>query len=121
MSYAGVSLLMQAVSKHRYDFVFYLCDHAAELGLNVNSSDRNGWNAVMYAASSGQLDVLDLLITRGVQRRVANDGRSILMQAALIGDVDMIEYLLDWRMNLELDTRHTDIDGWNCLYYAIQG
>jgi len=43
------------------------------------------------------------------------------MQAALIGDVTMMEYMLDKPDRFDVDIRQVDRDGWNCLQYATHG
>ena len=107
----------------RPDFQFFrrfLCENANDYGLDLSATDDNGWNALMYAAGLGQLDIMELLTSHGVPHRLANDGRTILMQAASFGDLQTIEYLLEDE-EFNLDIYQEDSEGWNAIHYAIHG
>ena len=53
------------------------------MGARVNSVDRNGFTALMYASNGGYHNMVQLLINRGakVDKR-SKDGRTALMRAA---------------------------------------
>ena len=74
----------------------------------------------MYAAGLGQLVIMELLTSHGVPHRLANDGRTILMQAASFGDLQTIEYLLEDE-EFNLDIYQEDCEAWNAIHYAIHG
>ena len=57
--------------------------------------------------------------TSGAQAVVASDGKSLAMQAAQNGDLEMLTYLVDKSSMVGLDIHACDTDGWNCLFYAM--
>lgn len=121
-STAAVTVLMEAALKGRLDLVRYLCVHGPRNGLDTRASDRNGWNALMYAASSGHVDVFEALVLYGVDwRHLANDGRTTLMQAAFGGHVLLMEYILAQETQLALTLDRHDYAGYRAIDYAVQG
>lgn len=121
-STAGVTVLMEAALGDRLDLVRYLCVHGLRNGLDSRASDRNGWNALMYAASGGHVDVFKTLMLYAVDwRHVANDGRTTLMQAAFGGHVTLMEYILEQEIQLELTLEQRDNAGHRAIDYAVQG
>lgn len=121
-STAGVTVLMEAALRGRLDLVRYLCVHGLRNGLDTRGADRNGWNALMYAASGGHEDVFKALVLYGVDwRHQANDGRTTLMQAAFGGQVSLMEYILAQETQLGLTLEQSDNAGHRAIDYAVQG
>jgi ankyrin repeat protein len=117
----GISLLMQAVAKARHDFVEHLLESQASYRIKINDRDKDGWNALMYAVAGGHLDLFKLLLQSGAECLPADDGRSVLMQAAAKGDVLFLRHLVNNAKPLNIYVNQRDLDGWNALFYTIQG
>ena len=116
-----VTLIMQAVAKNRPEMLVSLIHNVEELDYDVNSRDKDGWNALLYAAASGHLHLFKILAANGAQCHPAVDGRTVLMQAASKGDVSMLRYVLDYNQFFVVYLHQRDEDGWNALFYSIQG
>lgn len=67
----------------------------------VHDRNASGWSPVIYAASSGNIDVVDGLLRLGADANdVSNDGKSVLMHAADFSlkrkDRAVFDLLLEW-------------------------
>ena len=76
-------------------------DHAAALrlasakGASVNATGADGTTAIMYAAASGDLELLHALVKAGANVKLANQlGTSAITEAAIIGSAPIIDALL---------------------------
>ncbi|KAK2162602.1 hypothetical protein LSH36_95g02008 [Paralvinella palmiformis] len=116
-----VTLLMQAVAKNRADFTLNILQQNGCHVIDVNALDKDGWDALLYAVASGHVHLFRMLIMYGAQCHIANDGRTILMQASAKGDVTFVRYLLDNGNEFQVFGNQRDTDGWNALFYTIQG
>jgi hypothetical protein len=78
-------------------------------------SDRNGWTALMYAAYSGHLDVVEFLLNKGAQvNAVDENGRTALFYAATgRKDTEVVNVLIAYGA----DTTILDVDGNSYLTY----
>lgn len=47
------------------------------------------------------------------------DGKTVAMQAAQNGDLELLRYLVDKSSMISLDLHATDAEGWNCHYYSL--
>ena len=74
-----------------------------------------------YSVASGNQDIFDLLVNSGATCQPAGDGRTILMQAASRGDLKFIDHILDNARKFEVLVNEKDVDGWNSLFYTLQG
>ena len=117
----GITTLMQSVAKYRYDLTQFLLDHASEYEIDVNAQDKDGWSALMYSAAGGHQDMFELLIEHDAKCFPAADGRTVLMQAAATGDLLLLRHILDNTSSLEVYVNAKDNDGWNVLFFTIQG
>lgn len=121
LSDEGATLLMQAVAKNRTDVVLHLLDNPDLYDVEVNARDKDGWNVLLYAVASGHGDLFALLCEQGAQCHPAADGRTVLMQAAAKGDTDLVRHLLDNAQEFGIYVNQRDMDGWNALFYTVQG
>lgn len=79
-------MLLAGAEANRLDVVVYLLNK----GLDPNTAARNGYTALIVAASRGNEQIVDLLLARGADVNKATDnGWTALMEAAL-GDQDKI-------------------------------
>ena len=92
-------------------------DQACGTGLDAVSGGRlpDGATPVFYAAASGRLDVVKLLVARKARLTSTPGQTTILHQAAMSGDVPTIEYLLT--KGLALNAK--DMDGETPLQRAV--
>lgn len=68
-----------------------------EGGRKVDSKDIAGQTALMYAAETGRMEVLEYLVSKGADVNAVSAGEHItpLMYAAAAGRLDVIEFLVD--------------------------
>ena len=113
----GASILMEAVDKRRLDFLDFLLDRAPSLGIDLNHKDAEGNNVLFYAASTGNSAIFLKLLHAGCAVESDFHNRNLVMQACLNGHVNLVEFLLNNREPLGVDTRQKDKDGRNALFY----
>lgn len=81
----------------------------------LNGRDDEGWSPVMYAASNGQLEALQLLAGMGANLNVIDtQGRSLLHIAAGFGHT----HIISWLLESELDINATDFYEMTPLHLA---
>ena len=87
-------------------------------GASVNQTDSSGRTLLANAAYSGNLDVVNLLITRRANMEVEdNHGQTPLTLAARQGHTKVVNCLIGFEANIN----HTDRDGWTALRSAAWG
>ncbi|OEJ13452.1 hypothetical protein BFL38_01515 [Brachyspira hampsonii] len=114
-SYAanGVTPLIFAVFYRDLGIMKYLLDNGADPYVK----DEKGWNAFLWACSSGNVDVIKMLVNFDsdlVNSQNMYDANGLHM-AALYDNVDVFEYLVH---DLGIDINSTDEDGDGVLDYA---
>ena len=62
-----------------------------------------------------------VLSSHGAQCYPAEDGRTVVMQAAAKGDISLLRHILDNTNQHMVYVHQSDLDGWNALFYAVQG
>jgi len=86
-------------------------------GLDVNGKNKNGWSALMIAASQGNMEMLKLLIEKGAAVDEKNtQGQTPLIFAAHWGHADVVRLLIEQggvNVNLQMN------DGWTALIDSI--
>lgn len=117
----GITVLMQAVAKQKWGFTEHILQYKEDYGIMINARDKDGWDALLYSVASGNLDIFLLLRAHGGKSQQALDGRTILMQAAAKGDCKLLGHILDHAQEYEAYVNQRDEDGWNALFYTIQG
>lgn len=96
----GESVLMLASYRHSAKMVNSLLSNGAK----VNTS---GWTALHYAASSGDLEVVNALIKAGADiNAVAPDGSSPMIMAAREGHIEIIKLLLSLHANTDIQNEN---------------
>lgn len=116
----GSTVLMEAVNRNRLDFVDYLVSNASKLGLDLQVRDKRGSNVLFYAASVGNPDIFRRLVEAGCSVDTDNCNRTVYMQAALNGHLDMVKYLTANAESLGLKLEQTDNEGRNVLFYGVE-
>ncbi|XP_041930425.1 ankyrin repeat domain-containing protein 50 [Alosa sapidissima] len=87
-------------------------------GASVNQADSCGRTLLANAAYSGNLDVVNLLITRRANMELEdNHGQTPLTLAARQGHTKVVNCLIGFEANIN----HTDHDGWTALRSAAWG
>ena len=117
----GITLLMQAVAKQRRDYIEHFLSSPKDTFLDIQAKDKDGWNAIFYAVASNYSDVLSLLLDNGASPVAAQDGRNVIMQAALKGDIRFVEKIIHVAQEFQVDINERDADGWSALWYTIPG
>jgi hypothetical protein len=85
-------------------------------GLDVNGKNKNGWSALMIAASQGNMEMLKLLIEKGAAVDEKNtQGQTPLIFAAHWGHADVVRLLIEQGVNVNLQMG----DGWTALIDSI--
>ncbi|MDF3048296.1 MAG: hypothetical protein K0R73_1414, partial [Candidatus Midichloriaceae bacterium] len=68
----------------------------------VNSIDQSGTTALIYAAKSGNLEVVKFLLENGADANTKNkDGKSALMMIVDSGNLDLLQTLIDKKLGVE--------------------
>src|SRR6185295_10694141 len=71
------------------------------MGVAVNTSDRRGFTALMWAAAGGHAEMVRQLLDRGAEPdRRAADGTTALMLAAANGFTDVVRVLISRGVNV---------------------
>lgn len=85
-------------------------------GMEPNSSDKEGYSLLMYAAREGQLDMMEMLLQKGAKVNARNFvGETAIMLAAYRGHLESVKLL--YRHAARLDQ-----PGWAPIHYAaIEG
>ena len=120
----GITPLMQSVAKNKYEFTQHLLEKREDYlfsDIDIDARDKDGWSPVLYSIAGGHLAVFNLLMENGAQCLPAADGRTILMQAAAKGDIKLIRHIVEKSKEYRVYPNQRDLDGWNCLFYTIQG
>lgn len=87
-------------------------------GASVNQCDSSGRTLLANAAYSGNLDVVNLLISRRANMELEDShGQTALTLAARQGHTKVVNCLI----GCEADINHTDHDGWTALRSAAWG
>ncbi|KAG2465499.1 ankyrin repeat domain-containing protein 50 [Polypterus senegalus] len=87
-------------------------------GASVNQSDSSGRTLLANAAYSGNLDVVNLLISRRADLEIEDShGQTALTLAARQGHTKVVNCLIGCGANIN----HTDQDGWTALRSAAWG
>ena len=90
-------------------------DYFIEKGLKLSDTDKAGLNTIDYAARSGNKEIIEQLIKKGISYKDINtDGGNVFLEAATIGrgggnDLAFFKYL----ENLEINPNITDKKGVN--------
>ena len=89
-----------------------LLDHDAD----INVQDRDGMTALLYAASEGHTEIVELLLDRDADIEARNRyGDTALMYAIREGDIEIVKLLLDRDADIEVK----DNDGRTALLLAV--
>lgn len=109
---ATINDLLKAVDGDDISLVKDLLDE----GLDVNGKNKNGWSAMMIAASKGNMEILKLLIEKGAAADQKNlQGQTPLIFAAHWGHADVVSLLIEQGVNVNLQMN----DGWTALIDSI--
>ena len=120
-SSSGTTPLIFAVFYRDLGIMKYLLDKGADPYIKDDDDpyikDDDSWNAFLWACSSGNVDVIKMLVNFDsdlVNSQNMYDANGLHM-AALYDNVEVFEYLVN---DLGIDINSTDEDGDGVLYYA---
>jgi len=114
---AGTDALMSAAAYGHTDVIEWLVENGVSLGFMTQRTDRNGNDALMYAAHNGQFEAAKLLIALGAQPNPCNHSRvNALMLAANSGDRPLVKLLSE---NCNVNDRARS--GWCAIHFAAGG
>lgn len=109
----GQTLLHIAAYNGRMDVVKFLCGQFPDM---INSEDSAGALATHYAARGGFTDVLDFLITKGIDPSATTFSCSTVIHlAAFDGMLDTVKYLCNKYPEMQ---KSVDDSGHNIAHYA---
>jgi ankyrin repeat protein len=87
-------------------------------GANANGTSDNGWNALMSAAYSGDIEAVEALLQAGcVARYKTKDGTTVLMAGARSGKANVVRLLI--KAGAEVNS--ADGQGMTALMKAVEG
>ena len=110
----GRTVLIEAVSKDRYDMARILLDKRAD----ANRADDLGNTALHYASDSTSPEMISLLLGHGARLDIPNrQGLTPLMLAAKAGRADLAEVLLE----AGADPKRLDFTGRSAAEWAADG
>lgn len=108
----GASLLMIASSKNDSELVEKLL---VDFNVNINETDYDNNNALIYAIKNNCEEVISLLIEHGVDLNIVNDsGESPIYFAITQNNGKLLELLINNRADIEFKSKK----GFNFLKYA---
>ena len=113
-------LLINAVKKARTTQVKMLI----KVGINVNEADEDGYTGLIHCCflqdAQARMKILKHLVTAGaILNKKDNYGRTILSWACLKGRVEMVRYLLNDPLCIDLRVDVTDKEGNNSLLLSV--
>ncbi|GMT18989.1 hypothetical protein PFISCL1PPCAC_10286 [Pristionchus fissidentatus] len=83
----------------------------------IDLQDSDGRTPLMLAASQGQMDSVQMLVSRGADiDAIDEQGRTALMLGAIHGHLAIVDLLL----SMGADEGHKDNDGATALHYAVR-
>ena len=104
--------LIRAAKDNDMDQVVELLDQ----GLDPNLQDRDGWTALIYTSTGGNLEMLQALLDHGADPNLqTRNGWTGLMHAADYSNFDVMEKLLEHGADPNLQNNN----GWTALMYTI--
>jgi ankyrin repeat protein len=84
-------------------------------GLGLDQPDDSDHSPLLWATSNGHMDVARKLINYGANMHLLNsDGRSIVMDAASLNDMEILKVSL----TAGVDANSQDFQGWTALHFA---
>lgn len=113
----GATPLMEAVDKGKKEMVEYLVRMSKDVDLDLHHCDKNGANVLFYCAGGGHVTLMRMLLKAGCNVQSDNFNRNLLMQAALSGHSQTVEFLILNASPLGLDIRQLDNQGRNAIHY----
>ncbi len=116
----GVSVLMIAAGNGKKDIVRFLLTQPDKAS-HLDDRDNNGWTALHFAATGGDLDIFTELYNHPeVDKMVkTNAGSSIIMIAARKGKKDIVRFLLT-QPDEASHINNTNNTGWIALHFAAK-
>lgn len=97
-------------------------DYFAKNGMPWDSTDENGNNIFLHVATKGNVDILQQLVSKGIDYKKINNNKENALLIAAKGarrhsnTLETFKYL----SNLDLNIKQTSKDGNNILHYLAQ-
>ncbi|XP_061186805.1 receptor-interacting serine/threonine-protein kinase 4-like [Saccostrea echinata] len=110
------TILRVSCSNGNYEMSQYILSKYPEM---IDSVNEFGWRTPHYAARGGNINILQLLIDKGVSLSVTTHNKETLLHiACLYARYEICKYLLSvFQDNLQ----DMDARGWNAAHFAAQG
>jgi len=114
-SLSGLDYLLES-----YEGKTGISDIKSLLANGINSKNKDGWTALMYASRHGYTDIVKSLIEGGANLNLTEeDNWTALMLASRNGHADIVNALIEAGANLNLTTaEYSFSDGWTALMMA---
>jgi len=108
----GQTPLIHSISKKKSDAARFLI----ESGADIKIKDAEGFDALLWAAHYGNLEIIDLLLGKGADiESQDSSGETPLMCAVSNGNLEVINLLLDRGANIE----SRDFQGWTPIKLTV--
>lgn len=114
----GKTVAMQASQNGDLEILTYLIDKSSMIGLDVHSTDKDGWNCLFYAMIASSLECLNYLVSRGLKATSNHHGTTLLMEAVDRGQFELVRYLVKNSTSIDLELNAKDTSGCNALFYC---
>ncbi|RGP77704.1 ankyrin repeat domain-containing 52 [Fusarium longipes] len=110
----GETLLNNALARDHTQIISLLMDK----GVSLTTPDKDGFQALIYAAAYGHSKLIELFVQRGASTSVTDKhGLTPLHHACRYGHIDIVKILLDSGSDL----MSLDSNGLTCLHHASGG
>lgn len=87
-----------------------------ELGADVNLSDDSKRTPLYVAIGTGDMEMVQLLLSHGAETKGTNEQTPLLHSAVTVKSATMVRYLVE---ELKVDLEATDRDGYTALALAV--
>ncbi|ELT90932.1 hypothetical protein CAPTEDRAFT_220592 [Capitella teleta] len=111
--------LMQAARSGNLAITKYLVENASVLNLDINAEDQNSENALFYAARSGSIDVVTVLLQAALKVQANHANVSVPPQCLSEGQFAVAKAFLTHSCNLADAINGKDIKGRTVLHHHI--
>ncbi|XP_062619035.1 putative ankyrin repeat protein RF_0381 [Saccostrea cucullata] len=112
----GSNILHIACVSSRIEMCKHIIQHYPDMRNHINNY---GWNAALYAAKGGNVEIIVFLAVKGVDMTYkTKDGGNILHIACVNSRLDLCQYIIQHYPDM---LKQVNNNGWNAALYAAQG
>ena len=120
----GINIAMEAGRQGMLTILRYIIQHMRQFPgtkIGLQDEDASGQNVLVHSLESSNVECLGYLIQAGVRPARSEDGKTLLMAAAIRNNIPAVILLTKHSERLKLDLAETDSNGRNCLFYCVTG